>query len=191
MFAQLNIEPVLCLALGVKSDLYRWLDVIFCVMKYACNACTQHKCSENVICANTFRQLCPITNAICYILFTHREKSERIVCMVISDLQNFIILLQCIRAMPFSTQFHFWPTLKILRFDEDSVREQNNFPFLCSCVSAWHYHFCERTVEHAFSCIYDCESKCSSDSLRIFVYFVTIWYYQMFILKAQHTIHFE
>lgn len=123
--------------------------------------------------------------------YSHTEKNRNELCMVISDLQNFIILLQCIRAMPFSTQFHFWPTLKILRFDEDSVREQNNFPFLCSCVSAWHYHFCERTVEHAFSCIYDCESKCSSDSLRIFVYFVTIWYYQVFTLKAQHTIHFE
>lgn len=46
-------------------------------MKYACNACKQHKCSENVIRTNTFWQLCPITNAICYILFT--EKSERIV----------------------------------------------------------------------------------------------------------------
>lgn len=99
----------------------------------------------------------------------------------------------------------FWPHTEHSFWEMRFISESRTISHFCvcamRCVSAWHYHFCERTVEHAvyisiYLSIY--ESKCSSDSLhfRLFrdylilpsVYFESATFNSFVWMKTKKTV---
>lgn len=113
----------------------------FSVMKYACLLSINE--SENVI--QRLHILTIVSNHEFSTCYSH--KSERIVLYVISDLQIFITN-KSMYICTFDPAQSFRPHWK--RCCKKFISRAEQFPISVHCVSAWHYHFCERTVEHAF-----------------------------------------